>query len=101
MSYTDKECEMIVATEPMTFDAAIILATEIGKSHRSVISKAKSLGVTYIPKAKAKAKETATGPTKVQLMETIREILELPAKEGDFSKLEIIAIYRALTEKEV
>ena len=101
MSYTDKECEMIVATEPMTFDAAIILAAEIGKSHRSVISKAKSLGVTYIPKAKAKPKDTANGPTKVQLMETIRKFLDLPAKEGDFSKLEIVAIYRALNEKEV
>ena len=74
MSYTDKETAAIVAASPLTFEAAQELAEELGKTQRSIIAKAKSLGVEYIPKAKP-AKRTP-GIRKADL------IAQISAKTG-------------------
>ena len=69
MSYTDKETAAVVAAAPLTFESAQALADKLGKTHRSVIAKAKSLGVDYVPKAKP-AKRTP-GVRKADLVEQI------------------------------
>lgn len=70
MPYT-KEMEQVVReAAPFDFAGASVVGAEIGKSARSVIAKAKSLGLEYIAKEKPapKAKE----PTKAELADGIR-----------------------------
>ena len=69
MSYTKTEIQKLVAASPLTFDKAQEIALELGKSQRSIIAKAKSLGLDYIPKPKA-AKRPA-GETKADLVNRI------------------------------
>lgn len=68
-NYTETETQKLVAASPLTFDKAQEIALELGKSQRSVIAKAKSLGLDYIPKPKA-AKRPA-GETKADLVNRI------------------------------
>jgi hypothetical protein len=71
MSYTDVETAAIVAASPLTFEGAEKLALELGKTQRSIIAKAKSLGVDYIPKAKPTKR--APGLRKADLIAQISE----------------------------
>lgn len=84
--YTTEMVSIIVAAKPLTFAKAQQIATRdefvaAGKSHRSVIAKAKSLGLDYTPKPKA-AKKT-TGDTKADMVRTIADNLELSFEELD------------------
>ena len=94
-AYTKTEVATIVAATPLTFEMAQKIALEIGKSHRSVIAKAKSLGVDYIPKSKPIAK-ASNEPTKAAVLLAIRTSLALPAREGDLTKAELSAILMSL-----
>ena len=96
MSYTDVETAAVVAAAPLTFDSAVALAEKLGKTHRSVIAKAKSLGVEYTPKAKPAKKAADNGPTKAQILADIRSRLALPEREGDLTKGELETILSAL-----
>jgi hypothetical protein len=69
MSYTDSETAAVVAAAPLTYDSAVALADKLGKSHRSVIAKAKSLGLEYTAKPKAAPK--GKGVTKADLVAAI------------------------------
>ena len=88
-AYTTSETAVIVAASPLTFEKAQAIAEKIGKSHRSVIAKAKSLGVEYIPKAKPTAK-ASNEPTKAAILAEIRTALAMPAREGDLTKAELM-----------
>jgi hypothetical protein len=102
MSYTPEMVAAIQTAEPLTFEKAQeIAATDAfvraGKSTRSVVAKAKSLGVAYIPKAKPEAKGKAdTGPTKAELLAQVRASLGLAEREGDLVKSELEALAAAL-----
>lgn len=75
MSDYSKEMESAIrAASPLTFAAAQELAERddfvaAGKTHRSVIAKAKSMGVDYIPKPKATKRPK--GETKTDLVNRI------------------------------
>ena len=90
-AYSASETAVIVAASPLTFEKAQAIALEINKSHRSVIAKAKSLGVEYIPKAKPTAK-ASNEPTKAAVLSAIRSALAMPAREGDLTKNELVAV---------
>ena len=94
-AYTKTETAVIVAASPLTFEGAQKIALQIGKSHRSVIAKAKSLGVDYIPKSKPIAKVN-NEPTKASVLLAIRKAMALPEREGDLTKAELSAILMSL-----
>jgi hypothetical protein len=53
-NYSETQVQAIVDAAPLDFEKAQALAIQLDKSHRSVISKAKSLGVEYVGKTAAK-----------------------------------------------
>ena len=89
-NYTPKMVAALEAAAPLNLEIAKDLAADFGVSHRSVISKAKSLGLEYI-KASPKAK-VAKGITKAELCEAIRKAVALPDRSGDLTKDELSAI---------
>ena len=64
-NYTPKMVAALEAAAPLNLEIAKDLAADFGISHRSVISKAKSLGLEYV-KASPKAR-AAKGITKAEL----------------------------------
>jgi hypothetical protein len=96
MSYSAAEAAAVLAAAPLTYEGAIALGEKLGKSHRSVIAKAKSLGVEYTPKAKPARKTADNGPTKADVLVRIRSRLGLAHREGDLTKAELEAILSAL-----
>ena len=90
-NYTDSMVAAIRSAAPLTLAKAKALASDFGTvSHRSVISKAKSLGVEYVKAAPAA--RVSRGPTKADVLAEIRTALALPSREGDFTKAELSAI---------
>lgn len=102
MSYTKDMVAAIQTAEPLTFEKAQELAAtdafvRAGKTTRSVVAKAKSLNVAYIPKAKPEPKGKDSGPTKAELLAQVRASLGLPAdRTGDLVKAELEALAAAL-----
>jgi len=95
--YTPEMVAAITKAAPLTFEKAQEIAasdmfSRAGKGHRSVIAKAKSLGVEYIAKAKPAKKSVDNGPTKAATLSAIRAALALPEREGDLTKAELSAI---------
>ena len=93
--YTKEMVAAIQTAEPLTFEKAQELAStdafvRAGKTTRSVVAKAKSLGVDYIPKAKPATKEV--GPTKADYLADIRSALALPDRAGDLTKAELVTV---------
>lgn len=68
-AYTDQEAKIVAAASPLTFEMAGQIAEKIGKTQRSVIAKAKSMGIEYIPKAKPSKRPK--GETKSDLVNRI------------------------------
>lgn len=89
MAYNETQISKLRASAPLNLAKAKILAAEMGVSHRSIISKAKSLGLEYIklePAAKkSAAKDTVT---KADLLARIRSKIETD-REGDLVKEEL------------
>jgi len=78
----------IRSAAPLNLAKAKQLASDFGSvSHRSVISKAQSLGVEYVKAAPAA--RVSRGPTKADILAEIRTALAMPAREGDFTKGEL------------
>lgn len=86
-NYTPKMVAALEAAAPLNLEIAKDLAADFGVSHRSVISKAKSLGLEYV-KASPKAK-AAKGITKAELTDAIRQAVALPDRSGDLTKAEL------------
>jgi hypothetical protein len=89
-NYTPKMVAALEAAAPLNLEIAKDLAADFGISHRSVISKAKSLGLEYV-KASPKARG-AKGITKAELADAIRKAVALPDRSGDLTKDELSAI---------
>lgn len=68
-NYTPEQEAAIRAASPLDIDKAKALAETIGKSWRSVIAKAKSMGMPY--QAKPAAAKRPKGLTKVELVSQI------------------------------
>ena len=94
--YTPPMMAAIRKAEPLTLEKAKQLAqlddfTKAGKSHRSIISKAQSMGLEYI-KLTPTRKPRENTPTKAAYLDSIRKALALPEREGDLTKAELAAI---------
>ena len=87
-NYTDSMVARLTAEAPLDLAKAHLLAGEMGVSYRSIIAKAKSLGLEYVAKAPA-AKKAKTGATKAETLSAIRKALSLPDREGDLTKSEL------------
>ena len=72
-NYTETEAQAIIDSAPLDFNSAQALAKKIGKPYRSVISKAKSLGVDYVSKTATKKR----GPNKDLLVDAIAKALNI------------------------
>ena len=92
--YTETMIAAMRKVAPLNLDKAKDLASGFGVSHRSVISKAKSLGIEYV-KAGPRAK-VASGPTKAQLANAIRKAVSLSDREGDLTKAELARVLEHL-----
>ena len=94
-NYTPKMVAALEAAAPLNLEIAKDLAADFGLSHRSVISKAKSLGLEYVkatPKARA-----AKGITKAELTDAIRQAVALPDRSGDLTKAELDVVLSNLS----
>ena len=92
--YDTKMCDHIRKAAPLTLAKAKELAELAifdGKTHRSIISKAQSMGVEYI-KLTPTRKPRDNTPTKAAYLASIRKALALPDREGDLTKAELSAI---------
>jgi len=89
-NYTPSMIAALEAAAPLTLEIAKDLAADFGVSHRSVISKAKHLGLEYV-KASPKAK-AAKGITKAELTDAIRQAVALPDRSGDLTKAELSVV---------
>lgn len=99
--YTPEMVAAIQTASPLTFEKAQEIASSdafvrAGKGHRSVIAKAKSLGIDYIPKAKPAKKSADNGPTKAETLAAIRTALALPARDGDLTKAELESVLQSI-----
>ena len=94
-NYTPKMVAALEAAAPLNLEIAKDLAADFGLSHRSVISKAKSLGLEYV-KASPKAK-VAKGITKAELTDAIRQAVALPDRSGDLTKAELDVVLSNLS----
>ena len=104
MSYS-KEMEAVIrSAEPLTFDKAQDIASldafvAAGKSQKSVVAKAKSMGVAYIPKPKPAKRPTPE--TKSDLVDRIA--VALGGDSSDFAGLSkattaaLLAVLTAVT----
>ena len=72
-NYTETEAQAIIDAAPLDFNSAQALAKKIGKPYRSVISKAKSLGVDYVSKTATKKR----GPNKDLLVDAIAKAMHI------------------------
>ena len=64
VNYTPEMIAIVEAAAPLTLETAKSVGEKIGRSYRSVIAKAKSLGLEYIAKPAPAKKEK--GPTKLE-----------------------------------
>mgnify|MGYP006235916853 FL=1 len=93
-NYTPSMIAALEAAAPLTLEIAKDLAADFGVSHRSVISKAKHLGLEYV-KAAPKAR-VAKGITKAELTDAIRQAVALPDRSGDLTKAELSVVLSAI-----
>ena len=95
-NYTPEMVARINAAAPLNLAIARELATDFGLSPRSVISKAKSLGVEYVKAAPVKRAAKADTPTKAEYLAAIRKGLALADREGDLTKAELSAVLASI-----
>ncbi len=97
MAYTPEMEQVVTEAAPFDFDGAKEVGAKIGMSARSVIAKAKSLGLDYIPKPAPVAKAKAV--TKVELSKALRAAtgLELVGIEKA-SRLALVELAQLVAE---
>ncbi|MDG1859331.1 MAG: hypothetical protein P8I94_09520 [Emcibacteraceae bacterium] len=96
MAYTDKMIAQIENAQPLNLEIAKKLASDLGVTYRSIISKAKQMGFEYVAKAPAMRKEGSNEPTKADILIGIRSACSLADREGDLTKAELSAILSKL-----
>ena len=92
MAYTDAMVATLRKNAPLNLEKAKQLAGEMGVSYRSVISKAKQLGVEYVKAQPATKKKDSAEPTKAEILTAIRTNLGLAERDGDLTKAELAEI---------
>ena len=96
-NYTETMVAKIKASAPLNLAKAQELSSEFGNvTYRSVISKAKSLGVEYVKAAPAAKKSRDDSPTKADYLAAIRKGLALPDREGDLTKAELATVLESI-----
>lgn len=96
-NYTETMVAKIKASAPLNLAKAQALSADFGNvTYRSVISKAKSLGVEYVKAAPAAKKSRDDAPTKAQYLAAIRKGLALPDREGDLTKAELATVLESI-----
>lgn len=91
-NYTESMIAELRNNAPLDLAKAHDLAGKMGVSYRSVIAKAKSLGLEYVAKAPAAKKAKSDEPTKAETLAAIRAALCLADREGDLTKAELSAV---------
>ena len=92
-NYTPEMVAQIHLAAPLNLAKAKELAATFGNvSHRSVISKAQSLGVEYVKLSPVKRAAKADTPTKAEYLAAIRKALALTDRQGDLTKAELSAV---------
>ena len=95
-NYTETMIARLQASAPLDLAKAQALSAEFGNvTYRSVISKAKSLGLDYV-KAQPAKKAKSNEPTKADYLKSIRTAVALPDREGDLTKAELSTILMAI-----
>ncbi len=92
MAYTTTMIAQIENAQPLNLEIAKQLASDMGVSYRSIISKAKQMGFEYVAKAPAMKKAKSDEPTKAEILTAIRSACELAEREGDLTKAELNTI---------
>ena len=98
--YTNPMIDAVRSAAPLNLAKAHDLANsdlfaKADVGYRSIIAKAKSLGVEYVkaaPAAKAKDQQ----PTKADYLREIRICLALPEREGDLTKAELVNVLQSI-----
>jgi hypothetical protein len=96
MAYTTQMIEKIEKAQPLNLEKAKALASDLGVTYRSIISKAKQMNFEYVAKAPAMKKEGSNEPTKADILSAIRSTCELAEREGDLTKAELQKILQKL-----
>ena len=96
MAYTTQMIEKIEKAQPLNLDKAKALASDLGVTYRSIISKAKQMNFEYVAKAPAMRKES-NEPTKADILLGLRSVCSLAEREGDLTKAELSAILAKLS----
>ena len=86
MAYTTKMIEQIENAQPLNLEKAKALASDLGVTYRSIISKAKQMGFEYVAKAPAMKKEKSNEPTKADILTNIRSSCNLAERDGYLTK---------------
>ena len=81
-NYTEEMVAILSAAQPLTFESAGVLGKQLDRTQRSVISKAKSLGLIYNSKTVSKKR----GPSKTVMVASIEKGLGFNV--GDLAGLE-------------
>ena len=95
--YTNPMIDAIRSAAPLDLSKAHALANsdlfaKADVSYRSIIAKAKSLGVDYVKAAPAAKAPRDQEPTKAHYLAAIRKALALPERSGDLTKAELINV---------
>ena len=99
--YTNPMIDAVRSAAPLDLSKAHALANsdlfaKADVGYRSIIAKAKSLGVEYVkavPAAKAPRDQL---PTKAQYLAQIRKSLALPERDGDLTKAELVSVLESI-----
>ena len=95
--YTNPMIEAVRSAAPLDLSKAHALANsdlfaKADVSYRSIIAKAKSLGVDYVKAAPAAKAPRDQEPTKAHYLAEIRKSLALPERSGDLTKAELVNV---------
>lgn len=92
-AYTSNMVAELTQNAPLNLGKAKAFAEKYpAVSYRSVIAKAKSLGLAYEKAAPVARKAKTDEPTKAATLGAIRKALALPDREGDLTKAELSAV---------
>ena len=92
-AYTTNMVSELTKNAPLNLGKAKAFAQKYPTvTYRSVIAKAKSLGLAYEKAAPVARKAKADEPTKAETLAGIRKALALPNREGDLTKSELISV---------
>lgn len=77
VKYTENMLEELKAIPRLDYQKAVAFAEKYDISSRSVIAKARSMEIDYIPKSPSASKATPKGPSKDVLVSQIEAILKM------------------------